>query len=130
MCVQSRLLSIFCCYFGLCALEQSSSLLVSSVTVVKVSLFKSITAACFLCAAQVVGVEDARMGEEVCACIRLVDGVDCTVQEIKDYCKGQISHFKIPRYVLFVSTYPLTVTGKIQKHKLREEAEKLLQQKK
>uniref|UniRef100_A0A3P8S1C3 Medium-chain acyl-CoA ligase ACSF2, mitochondrial n=1 Tax=Amphiprion percula TaxID=161767 RepID=A0A3P8S1C3_AMPPE len=80
--------------------------------------------------AQVVGVEDPRMGEEICACIRLADGVHCTVEEIRDYCKGQISHFKIPRYVLFVSSYPLTVTGKIQKHKLREVAEKQLQLKK
>lgn len=76
--------------------------------------------------AQVVGVQDARMGEEVCACIKLVDGQESTAEEIKDYCKGQISHFKIPRYVLFVTSYPLTITGKIQKHKLRTEAEKLL----
>ncbi|KAM8729022.1 medium-chain acyl-CoA ligase ACSF2, mitochondrial [Acanthopagrus schlegelii] len=76
--------------------------------------------------AQVVGVQDARMGEEVCACIKLVDGQECTAEEIKAYCKGQISHFKIPRFVLFVTSYPLTITGKIQKHKLRIEAEKLL----
>ncbi|XP_045924214.1 medium-chain acyl-CoA ligase ACSF2, mitochondrial-like isoform X2 [Micropterus dolomieu] len=76
--------------------------------------------------AQVVGVEDVRMGEEVCACIKLVDGQDCTAEEIKAYCKGQIAHFKIPRYVLFVTSYPLTVTGKIQKHKLRDVAEKQL----
>ncbi|XP_067344380.1 medium-chain acyl-CoA ligase ACSF2, mitochondrial isoform X1 [Channa argus] len=76
--------------------------------------------------AQVVGVVDERMGEEVCACIKLVDGQDCTEEEIKAYCKGQISHFKIPRYVLFVTSYPLTVTGKIQKHKLREQAEEKL----
>ncbi|XP_040923426.1 medium-chain acyl-CoA ligase ACSF2, mitochondrial [Toxotes jaculatrix] len=76
--------------------------------------------------AQVVGVEDARMGEEVCACIKLVDGQNCTAEEIKAFCKGQIAHFKIPRYVLFVTSYPLTITGKIQKHKLREEAEKQL----
>uniref|UniRef100_A0A3Q0S3U1 Medium-chain acyl-CoA ligase ACSF2, mitochondrial n=1 Tax=Amphilophus citrinellus TaxID=61819 RepID=A0A3Q0S3U1_AMPCI len=76
--------------------------------------------------AQVVGVKDERMGEELCACIKLVDGVDCTAEEIKAYCKGQISHFKIPRYILFVTSYPLTVTGKIQKNKLREQAEKEL----
>ncbi|KAM7370415.1 hypothetical protein PAMP_009967 [Pampus punctatissimus] len=76
--------------------------------------------------AQVVGVEDYRLGEEVCACIKLVDGQDSTVEEIRDYCKGQISHFKIPRYVVFVTSYPLTITGKIQKHKLREEAEEQL----
>nr|XP_033466969.1 medium-chain acyl-CoA ligase ACSF2, mitochondrial [Epinephelus lanceolatus] len=76
--------------------------------------------------AQVVGVEDARMGEEVCACIKLIDGEECTVEEIKAYCKGQIAHFKIPRYILFVTSYPLTITGKIQKHKLRIEAEQQL----
>ncbi|KAL7371965.1 hypothetical protein ABVT39_007732 [Epinephelus coioides] len=76
--------------------------------------------------AQVVGVEDARMGEDVCACIKLIDGEECTVEEIKAYCKGQIAHFKIPRYILFVTSYPLTITGKIQKHKLRIEAEQQL----
>uniref|UniRef100_H2MB44 Medium-chain acyl-CoA ligase ACSF2, mitochondrial n=2 Tax=Oryzias latipes TaxID=8090 RepID=H2MB44_ORYLA len=73
--------------------------------------------------AQVVGVKDARMGEEVCACIKLVEGQECTTEEIRDFCKGQVAHFKIPRYVLFVDSFPLTITGKIQKHKLREEAE-------
>lgn len=73
--------------------------------------------------AQVVGVKDERMGEEVCACIKLVDGQDCTPEEIKAYCKNNIAHFKNPRYILFVTSYPLTVTGKIQKIKLRELAE-------
>ncbi|XP_072228917.1 medium-chain acyl-CoA ligase ACSF2, mitochondrial [Leuresthes tenuis] len=77
--------------------------------------------------AQVVGVEDFRMGEEVCACIKLVDGEECTAEEITAYCKGQIAYFKVPRYILFVTSYPLTVTGKIQKIKLREEAERQLQ---
>uniref|UniRef100_A0A3Q4IFV9 Medium-chain acyl-CoA ligase ACSF2, mitochondrial n=1 Tax=Neolamprologus brichardi TaxID=32507 RepID=A0A3Q4IFV9_NEOBR len=76
--------------------------------------------------AQVVGVKDERMGEEICACIKLVDGADCTAEEIKAYCKGQISHFKIPRYILFVTSYPLTITGKIQKNKLSEQVEKQL----
>ncbi|XP_067432165.1 medium-chain acyl-CoA ligase ACSF2, mitochondrial [Thunnus thynnus] len=76
--------------------------------------------------AQVVGVDDHRMGEEVCACIKLIDGQDCTEEEIKAYCKGQIAHFKIPRYVLFVTSYPLTITGKIQKQKLKVEAEEQL----
>ncbi|XP_008435694.1 medium-chain acyl-CoA ligase ACSF2, mitochondrial [Poecilia reticulata] len=76
--------------------------------------------------AQVVGVKDPRMGEEVCACIKLVDGQECTAEEIRAYCKGQIAHFKIPRYILFLTSFPLTVTGKIQKQKLREEAEKQL----
>ncbi|KAM6899005.1 medium-chain acyl-CoA ligase ACSF2, mitochondrial [Lycodopsis pacificus] len=75
--------------------------------------------------AQVVGVVDARMGEEICACIKLIDGEECTAEEIKVYCQ-HIAHFKIPRYVLFVTSYPLTVTGKIQKYELREEAEQQL----
>ncbi|XP_056325124.1 medium-chain acyl-CoA ligase ACSF2, mitochondrial [Danio aesculapii] len=76
--------------------------------------------------AQVVGVKDERMGEEVCACIRLKEGQECTVEEIKAYCKGKIAHYKVPRYILFVQDYPLTITGKIQKHKLRERTEKQL----
>ncbi|NWR47403.1 ACSF2 synthetase, partial [Regulus satrapa] len=76
---------------------------------------------------QVVGVKDSRMGEEICACIRLRAGQDCTEEEIKAFCKGKISHFKIPHYVVFVSQYPLTVSGKIQKYKLREQMEKHLQ---
>ncbi|KAK9965637.1 hypothetical protein ABG768_004714 [Culter alburnus] len=76
--------------------------------------------------AQVVGVKDERMGEEVCACIRLKTGQECTAEELKAYCKGQIAHYKVPRYITFVQGYPLTVTGKIQKHKLREQTEKQL----
>uniref|UniRef100_A0A9J8CWS9 Medium-chain acyl-CoA ligase ACSF2, mitochondrial n=2 Tax=Cyprinus carpio TaxID=7962 RepID=A0A9J8CWS9_CYPCA len=76
--------------------------------------------------AQVVGVKDERMGEEVCACIRIKTGQECTAEEIKAYCKGKIAHYKVPRYITFVQGYPLTVTGKIQKHKLREQAEKML----
>uniref|UniRef100_A0A8C1UNY7 Medium-chain acyl-CoA ligase ACSF2, mitochondrial n=1 Tax=Cyprinus carpio TaxID=7962 RepID=A0A8C1UNY7_CYPCA len=76
--------------------------------------------------AQVLGVKDERMGEEVCACIRLKTGQECTAEEIKAYCKGKIAHYKVPRYVTFVQGYPLTVSGKIQKYKLREQTEKLL----
>ncbi|KAL6094481.1 acsf2 [Pungitius sinensis] len=76
--------------------------------------------------AQVVGVQDALMGEEICACIKLLEGEECTAEEIKAYCKEHISHFKTPRYVLFVTSYPLTVTAKIQKDKLRQEAEQQL----
>ncbi|XP_021560206.1 medium-chain acyl-CoA ligase ACSF2, mitochondrial isoform X2 [Neomonachus schauinslandi] len=75
---------------------------------------------------QVVGVKDDRMGEEVCACIRLKKGEKTTEEEIKAFCKGKISHFKIPRYVVFVTNYPLTVSGKIQKFKLREQMEQHL----
>lgn len=75
---------------------------------------------------QVVGVKDDRMGEEICACIRLKKGEETTAEEIKAFCKGKISHFKIPRYIVFVTNYPLTVSGKIQKVKLREQMEKHL----
>ncbi|PNJ66126.1 ACSF2 isoform 6 [Pongo abelii] len=75
---------------------------------------------------QVVGVKDDRMGEEICACIRLKDGEETTVEEIKAFCKGKISHFKIPRYIVFVTNYPLTISGKIQKFKLREQMERHL----
>jgi fatty-acyl-CoA synthase len=51
----------------------------------------------------------------VCAWIQLKKGETATEEEIREYCKGQISHFKIPRYVRFVNEYPMTVTGKIRK---------------
>nr|KAF6308701.1 acyl-CoA synthetase family member 2 [Pipistrellus kuhlii] len=75
---------------------------------------------------QVVGVKDDRMGEEVCACIQLKSGEETTPEEIKAFCKGQISHFKIPRYIVFVNNYPLTISGKVQKFKLREQMERHL----
>jgi fatty-acyl-CoA synthase len=64
---------------------------------------------------QVFGVPDLRMGEEVCAWIQLRKGETATEEEIREYCRGQISHYKIPRYVRFVDEYPMTVTGKIRK---------------
>uniref|UniRef100_A0A8C7G040 Medium-chain acyl-CoA ligase ACSF2, mitochondrial n=1 Tax=Oncorhynchus kisutch TaxID=8019 RepID=A0A8C7G040_ONCKI len=76
--------------------------------------------------AQVIGIKDERMGEEVCACLKLKAGQDCSAEDIKAYCKGKIAHFKIPRYVTFVNDYPLTVSGKIQKNKLRVQTEKFL----
>jgi fatty-acyl-CoA synthase len=69
---------------------------------------------------QVIGVPDERYGEELCAWVILNDGASATEQEIKDYCKGQIAHYKIPRYVLFVDGWPMTVSGKVQKYKMRE----------
>ncbi len=64
---------------------------------------------------QVFGVEDPKMGEEVCAWIQLMEGETATEDEIRAFCKGQITHFKIPKYVRFVTEYPMTVTGKIRK---------------
>jgi len=70
---------------------------------------------------QVVGVPDPRMGEELCAWIRLVAGETAEEEEIRAYCRGQIAHFKIPRYVRFVDEFPMTVTGKVQKFIIREQ---------
>jgi fatty-acyl-CoA synthase len=69
---------------------------------------------------QVVGLPDERFGEEVCAWIRPKPGAAVCEDEVKTFCKGRIAHFKIPRYVVFVDEYPTTVTGKIQKFKLRD----------
>ena len=69
---------------------------------------------------QVFGVPDARYGEELCAWIRLKPGANATEEEIRAFCRGQITHFKIPRYVRFVDDYPMTVSGKIQKFVMRD----------
>ncbi len=69
---------------------------------------------------QVIGVPDEKYGEELCAWIKLRDGADADADEIKAFCKDQIAHFKVPRYVRFVDEFPMTVTGKIQKFKMRE----------
>jgi fatty-acyl-CoA synthase len=68
----------------------------------------------------VVGVPDAKYGEAVCACIQLRSGVTITEDEIREFCRGQIAHYKLPRYVRFVESFPLTVSGKIQKYLIRE----------
>jgi fatty-acyl-CoA synthase len=70
--------------------------------------------------AQVVGIPDARLGEVVAAWVRLATGAEATEEEIKDFCKGQIAYYKIPVYVRFVTTFPITLSGKIQKYKIRE----------
>ena len=69
---------------------------------------------------QVIGVPDEKYGEELCAWIKLRDGEEANADEIKAFCKDQIAHFKVPRYVRFVDEFPMTVTGKIQKFKMRE----------
>jgi fatty-acyl-CoA synthase len=70
---------------------------------------------------QVIGVPDARYGEELCAWIRLKPDAALTADEVRAFCQGQIAHFKIPRYVKFVDAYPMTITGKIQKYLMREQ---------
>jgi len=69
---------------------------------------------------QVFGVPDLKMGEEVCAWIQLEEGESLSEEDVKAYCRGQITHFKTPKYVRFVDEYPMTVTGKIQKFKMSE----------
>jgi fatty-acyl-CoA synthase len=69
---------------------------------------------------QVIGVPDPKYGEEVCAWIKLHSGEEMTAEELRTFCQGQIAHFKIPRYVKFVETFPMTVTGKVQKFVMRE----------
>jgi fatty-acyl-CoA synthase len=69
----------------------------------------------------VVGVPDPKFGEAVCACIRLRDGVSCAEEEIREFCRDQIAHFKIPRHVRFVDCFPLTISGKVQKYLIREQ---------
>jgi fatty-acyl-CoA synthase len=69
---------------------------------------------------EVVGVPDARFGEEIAAWIRLHEGEQATVEEMQEYCRGKLAHFKIPRYIRFVDEFPMTVTGKVQKFVMRE----------
>jgi fatty-acyl-CoA synthase len=75
----------------------------------------------------VIGVPDERYGEELMAWIRLRDGAEpLDTTALRRFCSGKIAHYKIPRYVHVVSEFPMTVTGKIQKYKMREEAIGLL----
>jgi fatty-acyl-CoA synthase len=69
---------------------------------------------------QVVGVPDETYGEEILAWVVLKPGEDATIDQLREYCAGQISHYKIPRYWKFVDSFPMTVTGKVQKFRLRE----------
>ncbi len=69
---------------------------------------------------QVIGLPDDKYGEELCACVIPKDG-SLTADEVRAFCKDQIAHYKVPRYVEFMDTYPMTVTGKVQKFILRDE---------
>jgi fatty-acyl-CoA synthase len=75
---------------------------------------------------QIVGIPDKFFGEEMLAVVRTKEGEDLSEQELRDFCKGQISHQKIPRYFQFVDSYPLTASGKVQKFVLRQNAIKTL----
>jgi fatty-acyl-CoA synthase len=69
---------------------------------------------------QVIGVPDEKYGEELCAWIRVRGGAELTADDIRAYCTGKIAHYKIPRYVRLTTEFPMTVTGKIQKFRMRE----------
>lgn len=76
---------------------------------------------------QIYGVPDRKFGEQVMAAIILKKGAEMTEDEVREFCKGKIANYKIPRYVRFVDSYPMTASGKIQKFKMREMAIKELQ---
>jgi fatty-acyl-CoA synthase len=69
---------------------------------------------------QVVGLPDRKYGEELCAWIVLREGQKATEDDIRDFCNGQIAHYKIPKYIRFVDEFPMTVTGKVQKYLIRQ----------
>jgi len=71
---------------------------------------------------QVVGVPDLRYGEEAAAFVILRDGADVDGEALREFCRGRIAHYKVPRYVTMVDDFPMTVTGKVQKFKLRDQA--------
>jgi fatty-acyl-CoA synthase len=69
---------------------------------------------------QVIGVPDEKYGEELCAWVRLRPGAELTAEDLRAFCSGKIAHYKVPRYVRFTQEFPMTVTGKVQKFKMRE----------
>jgi fatty-acyl-CoA synthase len=69
---------------------------------------------------QVIGVPDPKYGEELCAWIRLRPGTQLDADQVREYCEGKIAHHKVPRYIKFTSGFPMTITGKIQKFKMRQ----------
>ncbi len=71
---------------------------------------------------QVIGVPDAFFGEEVMAWITLRDDAPATEEDIRNFCRGEIAHYKIPRYIKFVTEFPMTVTGKVQKFEMRKQS--------
>jgi fatty-acyl-CoA synthase len=69
---------------------------------------------------QVIGVPDAKYGEELCAWVTLRPGAELTLEDLRQFCTGRIAHYKIPRYLRISDAFPMTVTGKVQKFKMRE----------
>ena len=73
--------------------------------------------------AQVIGVPDARYGEELCAWIRMREGAEpLTAEAVRDFATGKLAHYKIPRYVQIVDEFPMTVTGKVRKVEMRDKS--------
>ncbi len=75
---------------------------------------------------QVFGVPDPKYGEELCAWVRLREGESMTEEDVREFCRGQIAHYKVPRFVRFVDDFPMTVTGKMQKFLMRARMEQEL----
>ena len=71
---------------------------------------------------QVVGVPDEKYGEELCAWVIARADAGLDEDAVRDYCRGRLAHFKVPRYVIFVDEFPMTITGKVQKFKMREDS--------
>jgi len=71
---------------------------------------------------QVIGVPDLKYGEEIMAWVQVRDGAELTQRDVAEFCTGRIAHFKVPRYVHVTDTFPMTVTGKIQKFLMRQES--------
>ena len=69
----------------------------------------------------VVGLPDAKLGETVLAWIKLKNGEQATAEEIRDFCRGKIAYFKIPQFIRFVDSFPMTVSKKVQKFLIREQ---------
>src|SRR5256885_9454826 len=69
---------------------------------------------------QVIGVPDAKYGEELCAWVKLRPGAELSLEELRQFCTGQIAHFKVPRYLPVTDGFPMTVTGKVQKYLMPE----------
>ena len=77
--------------------------------------------------AQVIGVPDARYGEELCAWVKVREGAEeLTAEKVREFATGKLAHYKIPRYVLVVDEFPMTVTGKVRKVEMREKSVDLL----
>jgi len=75
---------------------------------------------------QVIGVPDVKYGEEIMAWVQVREGAALTLDDVAAFCKGKVAHYKVPRYVHVVSEFPMTVTGKVQKFKMRDASIELL----